>query len=356
MTFTMTAGLADRGLDVGVRIGDGETVALMGANGAGKSSVLGLAAGLLRADRGEAMLEGRRLFGSGHWMPPHRRSVALLAQEALLFPQLTVLENVAFGPRSSGASRREARERARRWLAEAEAAELAERRPAALSGGQAQRVAIARALAAEPSLLLLDEPLAALDVAVAPVIRRMLRRVLDGRRALIVTHDILDALHLADRVVVLEHGRVAEEGTPRQLLSRPRSSFAAGLAGLNLISGRAAEGGLGAAAQQPPIPAGSVVFGNRAPELLDGEPAVAAFSPAAVSVFTERPHGSPRNVLEAAIEELEPATGHLVVRAGRLAAEVTLAAAADLDLQPGRRVFFAVKASEVAVYPARSAG
>ena len=330
MTFTMTAGFADRGLDVGVRIGDGETVALMGANGAGKSSVLGLAAGLLRADRGEAMLEGRRLFGPGHWMPPHRRSVALLAQEALLFPQLTVLENVAFGPRSSGASRREARERARRWLAEAEAA--------------------------EPSLLLLDEPLAALDVAVAPVIRRMLRRVLDGRRALIVTHDILDALHLADRVVVLEHGRVAEEGTPRQLLSRPRSSFAAGLAGLNLISGRAAEGGLGAAAQQPPIPAGSVVFGNRAPELLDGEPAVAAFSPAAVSVFTERPHGSPRNVLEAAIEELEPATGHLVVRAGRLAAEVTHAAAADLDLQPGRRVFFAVKASEVAVYPARSAG
>ncbi|EMY35164.1 ABC transporter-like protein [Arthrobacter crystallopoietes BAB-32] len=355
MTFSIDAGLEDRGLELQLALREGETVALMGENGAGKSSVLGLIAGLLRADRGEAVLDGRPLFGPGQWLPPHQRSVALLSQEALLFPQLSVLENVAFGPRSQGKSRSAARAQARHWLTEAEAADLADRRPASLSGGQAQRVAIARALAADPALLLLDEPLAALDVAVAPVIRRMLRRVLAGRRAVIVTHDLLDALLLADRVVVLDNGRVAEEGTPQQLLARPRSSFTAGLAGLNLISGHAVEGGL-RAGERSGLPAGTVVAGTRAGQLLDGEPAVAAFRPAAVSVFTSHPHGSPRNVLEVIVDELEPASGHVLVRAGQLAAEVTPAAAAELGLHPGGAAFFAVKASEVSVYPARTAG
>ncbi|HEX2248461.1 MAG TPA: ATP-binding cassette domain-containing protein [Arthrobacter sp.] len=355
MSFTLQAALAERQLDVGFKVNDGETVALMGANGAGKSSVLAIIAGLVRPDQGEAVLDGRMLFGTGTVLPPHRRSVALLSQDALLFPRMSALENVAFGPRSQGVPKRAARKRALDWLAETEAAHLAARRPAELSGGQAQRVAIARALAAEPELLLLDEPLAALDATVAPVIRRMLRRVLAGRRAVIVTHDILDAILLADRVLVLEQGRVVEQGTPKQLIAHPRSAFTAELAGLNVIGGTATADGLLAGEDQPGIPAGSAVAGTAVQPLEPGEPAVAAFRPAAVSVFAERPHGSPRNVLAVAVDDLEPAAGHLKVRAGQLAAEVTAAAAAELDIYPGRSMFFAVKAAEVSIYPAKSA-
>ena len=190
---------------------------------------------------GGPQVDGRILFelgpGRNAWTAPHRRGTALLAQEPLLFPHLTALDNVAFGPRSAGAGRAQARETARHWLAEVDAADLAGRRPGELSGGQAQRVAVARALAADPGLLLLDEPMAALDVHAAPLLRRLLKRVLAGRRAIIVTHDVLDAYMLADRVIVLEEGRITEDGPTREVLQRPRSRFAAGLAGLNLVAG-----------------------------------------------------------------------------------------------------------------------
>ena len=166
--------------------------------------------------------------------------MALLAQQALLFPHLSVAANVAFAPRCKGHSRSTARAAAQRWLAGRRAPnELADRRPAQLSGGQAQRVAIARALAAEPRVLLLDEPMAALDVAAAPALRRLLREVLRGdrRTAMIVTHDLLDALALADRVIVVERGRIVEGGPVRAVLTAPRSEFAARIAGVNLISG-----------------------------------------------------------------------------------------------------------------------
>ena len=358
--LTVDAGLAARRVRLAVRVADGETVAVMGPNGAGKSTLFGLCAGLLRPDSGTVTLGGRVLADArGTWVPPHRRGVALLAQEPLLFPHLTVLENVAFAPRAAGASRSVARAAAERWLTEVDATDLAGRRPAQLSGGQAQRVAIARALAAEPRVLLLGEPFAALDVAAAPALRRLLRRVLADRTALVVTHEPLDAHLLADRVVVLEGGRVAESGPTAELLERPRSRFAAGLAGLNFLRGRVDErtttpghlavDGLGDVS-------GSVPGGADAPG--PGEEGLAVFRPADVSVFRrdEAPHGSPRNAWGAVVRELEPrgpqvrvhcdAGGHVIV------ADLTPAAAAELNLGPGAAVVLVAKAAAVSVYGA----
>ena len=339
----LSATMADRGVDVALEVGKGETVALLGPNGAGKSTVLSVAAGLLRPDRGRVTLGQRVLTADGVWVAPHDRHVALLAQDPLLFPHLSVLENVAFGPRSAGAPRRTAHDTARHWLGEAGVDDLADRRPAQLSGGQAQRVAVARALAADPGLLLLDEPMAALDVAVTPALRQTLRRVLADRTVLLVTHDVLDALLLADRVVVLEGGKVVESGPSSEVLARPRSSFAARIAGLNMVAGRWRDGAVHGA--------GVVVHGlptDPAPE--PGEEVVAVFRPSAVSVFRAAPGGSPRNSLPVTVTDLEPHGDQVRVRAGDLAAEVTLLAAAELDLAPGARVTFSVKASEVAVY------
>jgi molybdate transport system ATP-binding protein len=304
------------------------------------------------------VLGGRPLDG----VPPHARGVTLLAQDPLLFPHLTALENVAFAPRSRGVRRREAHAAAERHLEAVGVAELARRRPGQLSGGQAQRVAIARALAAEPELLLLDEPMAALDVDVTPALRQTLRRVLADQTALIVTHDVLDALLLADRVVVIEQGRVVEDGPTQEVLTTPRSAFAARLAGLDLVLGTwdgeavagedglrffglLEDGGPGAAAPAP------------------GDPVAALFRPSAVSVFlgsAAPPGGSPRNHVEVTITDLEPLGDRVRLRARTagttarsglpLAADVTAAAVAELALVPGTTVTFAVKATEVSVY------
>jgi len=338
-----------RAVDVAFEVADGETVALLGPNGAGKSTTLAAIGGLLRPDTGRVVLDGEVLTsagppGPGRWVAPHARRTALLAQDALLFPHLSVVENVAFGPRSAGLARRAARAAAEHWLAEVGAGDLAGLRPAQLSGGQAQRVAIARALAAEPRLLLLDEPMAALDVAVAPALRTLLRRVLAERTAVIVTHHVLDALLLADRVVVLDGGRVVEQGATSEVLSRPRSAFAARFAGLNLVAGVAGADGVRRED-------GLVVHGTPgAPAPGDGAAAVAVFRPSAVAVHREPPGGSPRNALPVVVTELEP-LGELVrVRAGDLAADVTVAAVAELGLAPGVEVTFVVKATEVDVY------
>jgi molybdate transport system ATP-binding protein len=241
--------LGSRNLDVAFTISPGQTVALLGSNGAGKSTIVQLIAGLVRPDRGRATLDGRVLFSihpagrgdpagtAGHrtWLPPHARGTALLAQEPLLFPHLSVRDNVAFGPRSAGATRVASRAIADDWLVRAGVADLAGRRPAALSGGQAQRVAVARALAAHPSLLLLDEPMTALDVAAVPAQRMLLHGVLQNRTVLLVTHDPLDALVLADRVVVLDRGRIVEHGPTREVFARPGTDFTRALTfGLDL--------------------------------------------------------------------------------------------------------------------------
>ena len=220
--------IAQRGIDVTLDVAAGETVALTGPNGAGKSSLLAVIAGLLRPDTGDVRLGDRSLDGT----PPHARGVALLAQDPLLFPHMSVLANVAFAPRSRGVRRRRAHELAARQLDQIGAADLAARKPSQISGGQAQRVAVARALAAEPELLLLDEPMASLDVDVRPALRQTLRSALEDQTAIIVTHDAADARALADRVVVLEDGHIVEDGPAGQVLDDPQSAFA-----VRLVSG-----------------------------------------------------------------------------------------------------------------------
>ncbi|TVU64057.1 ATP-binding cassette domain-containing protein [Paenarthrobacter nitroguajacolicus] len=357
MSFELRASLRARNFDVSLSLADGETVAILGPNGAGKSTLLGVIAGLLRPDSGTAKIGGRPLFnldgGTRLWSAPHLRGTALLAQEALLFPHLNALDNVAFGPRSAGVSKAAARESAGHWLAEVDALPLAHRKPAQLSGGQAQRVAVARALAAQPELLLLDEPMAALDIHAAPLLRRVLKRVLKDRKAIIVTHDVLDAYMLADRVIVVEQGRIAEAGPTRQVLERPRSQFAAGLAGLNLVTGVISGEGI-------TTPDGRVFAGQHDPEWspVSGQAGVAAFPPSAVSVFLGDVHGSPRNSFAATVTDLEPHGDQIRVRASTgssapaLSADITPAASADLGLVPGMDVRFVVKAALVSVYPA----
>ena len=346
MSLDLTATISARDLDITLHVADGETLAILGPNGAGKSSALGVIAGIVHTDSGRATLGGERLFDLPDvWRPAHARGTALLAQDPLLFPHLTVLDNVAFGPRSLGKSRREARELARHWLAEVDASELAARKPSQLSGGQAQRIAVARALAAEPRLLLLDEPMAALDITVVPAMRQMLRRVLTDRSAIIVTHDVLDAVLLADRVVVMEGGRIVEEGPTKELLARPRSQFGAGIAGLNLMRGAASDGAVR-------TPSGTVIEGLSDSPVIAGAPAVAVFNPSSVAVYLSRPVGSPRNAFAATILELEPHGSQVRVRTEELSADVTVPVVAELELMPGKEIFLVVKASEVAIYPA----
>ncbi len=341
--------LPERELDLSLSVAAGRTLAVLGPNGAGKSTALASIAGLLRPERGRITLDDRILFSSNDsssaWVPPHSRGVALLAQEARLFPHLSVLDNVAFGPRSAGMPRDQARERAREWLAQVDAEAFADRRPSALSGGQAQRVAIARALATEPHLLLLDEPLSALDVESAPAIRQLLRRVLVDRTTVLVTHDILDAVLLADDVAVVEAGRVVEQGPTSRVLTRPTSGFAARIAGLNLVRGTAHGTTVSTAA-------GLRVEGLAEDDLAEGQAAVAVFSPNAVGVYRDAPAGSPRNVIRGTVTELEPHGHQVRVHTAYLSADITPAALAELDLGPGAEVVFTIKASEVAVYPA----
>jgi molybdate transport system ATP-binding protein len=348
-------------LDVALTARPGEVLAVLGPNGAGKSTLLGVLAGLLRPDGGHVRIGDRTVTADGVHVPPHRRGVGLLAQQALLFPHLTALGNVAFGPRAHGTARAAAERRARELLVAVDAGELAERRPAQLSGGQQQRVALARALAPQPGLLLLDEPLAALDVDATPAMRALLRRVIRAahQTALLVTHSALDALVLADRVLVLTAGRVVEEGPTREVLARPRSPFTARIAGLNLVAGRRCRQGLRAA--------GGLVVSGRGPasgegDIGDGDPAVAVFPPSAVAVFRDEPHGSPRNAFPVRLAAIEPRGDVVRLRAAArvggpvaldgLAADVTPAAVADLAAEPGVELWFAVKATEVGIHAA----
>jgi molybdate transport system ATP-binding protein len=352
----LDAAVAERGVDLQFSVPPGEVLAVLGPNGSGKSTALQLIAGLLRPDRGVVRL-GRHVLtdaDSGTFVATHDRRVGLLMQDPLLFPHLSVAANVAFAPRRLH-GRAQARNTALRWLDEVDATDLANRRPRQLSGGQAQRVAIARALAAEPDVLLLDEPMAGLDIAIAAALRGVLRRVLrrDGRCAILVTHDILDVLTLADRALVIEDGRVVEHGRAADVLAAPRSGFGARLANMNLISGTMA----GASVLRDSD--GRNWFGGPGEPLDVGTHAVAVFAPEAVSVFAEQPAGSPRNVIEVNIAEIDTHGGVIRLRAepggdGRpgIAADITAEAAAELAVTPGNRLWFAVKALEVAIHPA----
>jgi molybdate transport system ATP-binding protein len=344
--------------DVGVRLGrldlsvaldaaDGETIAVLGPNGAGKSTLLRALAGLVPLDRGQVRIDDTTMDdpAAGTFVVPERRSVGFVFQDYLLFPHLTVLENVAFGLRSRGASRADARRRAHAWLARVGLDDRAGARPGSLSGGQQQRVALARALVTEPRLVLLDEPLAALDAGTRTELRRDLRAHLAsfGGARVLVTHELLDAVALADRLVVLEDGRVAQDGSVDEVTRQPRSRYVADLVGVNLFRGRAA---------------GTRVELERGGTVVTADPAggdvYVAIPPHSVSLHRVRPEGSPRNVWSGRVRGIDLLGDrvriHMDGEVGVIA-EVTPGALVDLGLHDGSELWASVKATEVDVYP-----
>ncbi|GAA2499505.1 ABC transporter permease [Streptomyces gobitricini] len=335
-------GFADVVLDVPA----GTTVAVVGPNGAGKTTLL--RALLALTDRAHARLRLGDTDVTG--LPPHRRGVAWVPQDGALFPHLTALANTAYGLRARGVPREEARAAAQRWLDRLGVGHLAHRRPAQLSGGQAQRVALARALAARPRLLLLDEPLAALDQTTRAHVRHTLRRHLDGFGGvcLIVTHDPVEAVSLADRVLVLEGGRALQDASPAEVTRHPRSPWVARMLGRNAWPGTATADGL--------APSGGVTTVVAAEPLPEGTDALAIIAPEAVSLHRDRPTGSPRNAWPGTVREITAVGSRMRVlvtsdEAPDLVAEITPAAAADLGLADGTPVFTGVKATEVALVP-----
>ncbi len=352
-------GLRRGGLDLQLELGvaPGEVVALLGPNGAGKSTTLEVLAGLVALQRGSLRLDGVTLDdpAAGVFVPAAARRVGAVFQDYRLFPHLSVLENVAFGARARGVARAAARLQAHGWLERVGLAGYAQERPGRLSGGQAQRVALARALAPEPRLLLLDEPLAALDAGTRLQVRTDLRHHLAAYPGpcVLVTHDPVDAMVLADRMVVLEHGRQVQEGTPAQVARAPRTDYVARLVGLNLLPGTATAGTV-AVVGGPDL----TVTGHHSGSVL------LTFPPRAVTVFDRRPDGaSLRNLWAGTVTGVEPRgdTVRALVRAGSpvagsaagvdVVAEVTTLAAAELGLLPGRQVWLGLKATEVDVHP-----
>lgn len=323
----------------------GTTIAVVGPNGAGKTTLLRALLGL--TPRAHAALRLGDTDTGG--LPPHRRGVAWVPQDGALFPHLSALANTAYGLRAHGVPRAEARDSARRWLDRLGVGHLAARKPAQLSGGQAQRVALARALAARPRLLLLDEPLAALDQTTRAHVRHTLRAHLGGFGGvcLIVTHDPVEAVSLADRVLVLDEGRALQDAPPAEVARHPRSPWVARMLGRNAWPGTATAEGLR-------LPGGGHLVAAEA--LPPGIPALAVIGPEAVSVHRERPSGSPRNVWPGTVTEITAGGSRLRVlvsstEAPGLVAEITPQAAAELGLADGVPVWTSVKATEVTLVP-----
>jgi molybdate transport system ATP-binding protein len=330
-------------LDLAFSIPPRKTSALLGPNGAGKSTVVAAVAGLLPIDDGQISLSGRVLDNPSAdlFIPPEERRIGVVFQDYLLFPHLTVADNVAFGPRARGARRSASSGPVETWLERVGLSGLGGRKPAQLSGGQSQRVALARAMINEPDLLLLDEPLSALDVTTRAKLRRDLAAHLDqfpGPR-LLITHDPTEAFLLADEIHIIENGSITQSGTPDDIRLRPRTRYAADLAGSNLVMGRARDG--------------HVDTGTHILQIADRElagPVMATISPKAISIYRQRPEGSPRNTWQAQIELIEHMDDRVRVRVGAplaLTIEITQGAAQDLELAPGVRIWLSIKATEI---------
>ncbi|MFI5805092.1 ABC transporter permease [Streptomyces sp. NPDC051561] len=322
----------------------GTTIAVVGPNGAGKTTLLRALLGLTsRARATPLLLDGTDVSG----LPPHRRQVAWVPQDGALFPHLSALGNTAYGLRARGVPRAEARRSAQEWLDRLQVGALAHRKPAEVSGGQAQRIALARALASRPRLLLLDEPLSALDQTTRARVRHTLRAHLAdfGGVCLIVTHDPVEAVSLADRILVLDEGDVLQDAPPAEVARHPRSPWVARMLGRNAWPATVSAGGL-------QLHGGGLLVVADAP--CAGTEALAIIAPEAVSVHRERPGGSPRNVWPGTVREVTSSGSRLRLlisseEAPDLVAEVTPQAAAELGLVDGAPVWTSVKATEVTV-------
>ncbi|MCP2292697.1 ABC transporter ATP-binding protein [Nocardia amikacinitolerans] len=349
--MTLTAELrVSRGsfdLELPLRVEPGEVVALLGPNGAGKTTALRALAGLIALTGGHIRLDDHTWDAPPSvFVPAERREVGVVFQDYLLFAHLSALDNIAFGLRARGMRRAPARERAEKWLARVGLTDIGQRRPRALSGGQAQRVALARALVTEPQLLLLDEPLAALDASTRLHVRSDLAHHLRDYpgHTVLVTHDPLDAMVLADRLVILEDGAIVQQGAPAEVAAQPRSDYVAHLMGLNLYRGTAR---------------GTLVELDGGGTLTIVEPAdgpvYVAFAPHAVGLHPDQPVGSPRNSWPVTITGIEQHAHTTRVRLDGtppVLADITPATVAQLRLHPGHRLWAAVKATETRSYPA----
>ena len=335
-------------LDASLRIDAGETVAVLGPNGAGKSTLVEALAGLIALDAGRIRVDGDVWDDpeAGLFIGPEGRRVGVVFQDYLLFPHLTVAENVAFGLKARRWDRTEAKRLTTAWLERLDLTAFAHRYPSDLSGGQRQQVALARALAPSPDLLLLDEPLAAVDATTRIRLRRTLRDHLEsfpGPR-LLITHDPTDAFLLADRICVLEEGRITQTGTAEDIRLRPRTAYVADLVGVNFWVGQATEG--------------TVVIGRHRLSIADRAirgPVVVTLHPRAVSVHLRQPEGSPRNTWETTVERVESHGDRVRLRVGGplpLTAEVTPAAIDDLRITSTSRVWVSIKATEIRAEPA----
>jgi molybdate transport system ATP-binding protein len=337
-------------LDLPLAIEPGTTAALLGPNGAGKSTTVDTLAGLLPLDGGHVSLAGRTLDdpASGTFVRAEDRRIGVVFQDYLLFDHLDVVDNIAFGLAGRSRRRRDARAAAARWIEVFDLAGLEEKRPRELSGGQAQRVALARALATEPDLLLLDEPLAALDVVTRSQLRRTLRHHLStyhGPR-LLITHDPTDAFLLADRIHVVENGRLVQSGDPDEIRWHPATDYVAALAGTNLLAGVNDGGRITLDHHRQTLTSADTHTGG---------PVLVTIAPTAIALHPERPGGSPRNTWRTTVEVIEPHGDTTRIALGDplpLNADITPIAARALDLRPGRRIWVAIKATEIALTPA----
>jgi len=341
----------DRGeftLEVSLAVAPGEVVAVLGPNGAGKSTLLRALVGLTPIDRGSIRLDDVLVDDPAQdvLIEPAKRRIGVVFQEYRLFPHLTVADNVAFGLRSGGASKQVARSSSQEWIHRLDLAALGSRKPGELSGGQAQRVALARALATNPRALLLDEPLSALDIATRQDVRTQLThhlREFTGPTVL-VTHDPLDALVLADRVVVLEGGRVTQEGTTHEVAQRPSTPYVASVMGLNLLRGKALAGIVH-------LDAGGEL---QAPDASIAGPVLVAVRPTSISLHEKRPEGSARNVWQGSVDTIQPVGDRVRVSvsgAPSVVVDVTRNAVNELGLAAGHAVWLSTKATELEVYP-----
>jgi molybdate transport system ATP-binding protein len=323
-------------LDVALDVAPGETLALVGPSGAGKTTILRAIAGLVRPSAGWIECGGTWFDARTH-VPPEQRSVGLVFQEYALFPHLTVERNVAFGGRVDG------------LLERLRIDHLARAKPGDLSGGERQRVALARALARRPRVLLLDEPMSALDPHTRGEVRAELHVILRdlGLPTLLVTHDFEDAATLADRVGVLVEGRLRQVAAPAELVAEPADAFVAGLAGGNVLRGvaRPKEG-----LTEVTLAGGGVVWST---DELEGAVDVLVY-PWDVALAREAPADSTLNHVQAPITSLVQVGNRVRVRVGALTAEVTAASVERLALATGEPVVASFKATATRLLPSRA--